>query len=606
MPKWIFAAFGTALILIGSLLAFAIQTSGGDVTVHDVRYPAKDGAVLSGLLYVPKTATAQSPAPAILVSHGLINTREMQSPFAIELSRRGYVVLAMDMSGHGYSGGVLGQNAAGGPDAFAYLKSLAFVDKANMGLEGHSLGGAPVIAAARANPDGYRAVVLEGSSPSLAGRRPAPGAPDPAATAAPLRNLLVVFGQYDEFAPTMWGVPKGSLMPASKRLISLFGAQGAVEPGQVYGSITDGTARMLIVPAVDHPQEHFTKAGVGAAIDWFEKIMPSAKPLASSDQIWLWKEIGTLIGFVGCVFLILGVFHWLVLTKTFAGLLNDGEAVAERRGVRWWIGFVLSAAVPALLYFPTMENGQKIFMAPFGWIGATAWASKTFAEQINNQLVVWALASGIVSLLLSLVLRPRKPAFTHRWGLALIAAVLSVGAGYLSLVLADLVFKVDFRFWVLGLKPFDLRHFGYFLLYLPFFLVFFLLAMRGFAGAIPVRGEGRTAAVIWGGLAMSLGFVVLLTLQYGVMHRTGLLMHGNALLTIVAFQFVPLLFVIGLIGAFTWRRTNAYEAGAFISALFITWYVTTGTAIYPARLANAPAAAPAAVSTAMPAKPAPN
>jgi pimeloyl-ACP methyl ester carboxylesterase len=603
MPKWTLAAFGAALILVGSLLAFMIQTSGGAVAVHDVRYPAKDGAVLSGLLYVPKGATAQSPAPAILVSHGLINTREMQSPFAIEMSRRGYVVLAMDMSGHGYSGGVLGQNAAGGPDAFAYLQSLAFVDKANLGLEGHSLGGAPTIAAARANPDGYKAIVLEGSSPSLAGgRRPATAAP--VAAPSPLRNLLVVYGQYDEFAQTMWGVPKGSLLPTSKRLISLFGANGDVVPGQVYGSIADGTARMLILPAIDHPQEHFTKAGVGAAIDWFEKIMPSAKPLASSDQTWLWKEIGTLIGFTGCVFLILGVFHWLVLTKTFASLLNVGAAAAERRDVRWWTGFVLSAAVPALLYFPTMENGQKIFMAPFGWVGATAWAGKTFAEQVNNQLVVWALASGLVSLLLSLILQRGKTAFSHRWGLAAAAAVISVAAGYLALVLVDLVFKVDFRFWVLGLKPFDLRHFGFFLLYLPFFVVFFLLAMRGFAGAIPVRGEGKTAAVVWGGLAMSLGFMVLLLMQYGVMRQTGLLMHGNALLTIVAFQFVPLLFVIGLIGAFTWRLTNSYEAGAFICALFITWYVTTGTAIYPVRPPTPAPTAPLAATPAPP--PAPN
>ena len=604
MPKWSLAAFGAALILIGSLLAFAVQTSGGAVAVHDVRYPAKDGAVLSGLLYVPKGATAQSPAPAILVSHGLINTREMQSPFAIELSRRGYVVLAMDMSGHGYSGGVLGQNAAGGPDAFAYLKSQAYVDKANLGLEGHSLGGAPTIAAARANPGGYKAFVLEGSSPSLAGRRPVAGAPDPAAAFAPLRNLLVVFGQYDEFAPTMWGVPKGSLMPTSKRLISLFGASGPVVPGQVYGSIADGTARMLILPAVDHPQEHFTKAGVGAAIDWFEKIMPSAKPLASGDQIWLWKEIGTLIGFIGCVFLILGVFHWLALTKPFADLLNVGEAAAKRRDVRWWAGFGLSAAVPALLYFPAMENGQKIFMAPFGWVGATAWAAKTFAEQINNQLVVWALASGIVSLILSLVLRPGKTAFTHRWPLAFVAAVVSVGAGYLALALVDLAFKVDFRFWVLGLKPFDLRHFGFFLIYLPFFVVFFLLAMRSFAGAVPVRGEGKTAAVLWGGLAMSLGFAVMLLLQYAVMRQTGLLMHNNALLSIVAFQFVPLLFVVGLIGAFTWRLTNSYEAGAFICALFITWYVTTGTAIYPARASSPPTPRTAPSATPMPTPPA--
>jgi len=36
-----------------------------------------------------------------------------------------------------------------------------------------------------------------------------------------------------------------------------------------------------------------------------------------------------------------------------------------------------------------------------------------------------------------------------------------------------------------------------------------------------------------------------------------------------------------VIGAFTWRLTNSWLPGAFICALFITWYVVAGTAVYP-------------------------
>src|SRR6185437_12730543 len=84
---------GWALVVAGALFAHLVQTAG------DV------GVTFSALLYEPAAATPQHPAPAVLVSHGFINTREMQSPFAIELARRGFVVLAMDMEGHGYSGG---------------------------------------------------------------------------------------------------------------------------------------------------------------------------------------------------------------------------------------------------------------------------------------------------------------------------------------------------------------------------------------------------------------------------------------------------------------------------------------------------------------------
>ena len=86
---------------------------------------------------------------------------------AIELSRRGFVVLAMDMTGHGNSDAAVGQQGFGGPAALRYLRGLPYVDTANVGLEGHSLGGGPVVAAAESAPDGYKAVVLEGSTPAI-------------------------------------------------------------------------------------------------------------------------------------------------------------------------------------------------------------------------------------------------------------------------------------------------------------------------------------------------------------------------------------------------------------------------------------------------------
>ena len=167
MRKWLAFGLAWALILGGAFWAHRVQTSGGAVTVSEVRIPAEAGVTVSGLLYAPATATATQPAPGVLVSHGYINTREMQSAFAIELARRGVVVLAMDMTGHGYSEAAVGQQGFGGPASLRYLQSLPFVDKANIGLEGHSLGGGPVVGAAASDPAGYKAVVLEGSTPAI-------------------------------------------------------------------------------------------------------------------------------------------------------------------------------------------------------------------------------------------------------------------------------------------------------------------------------------------------------------------------------------------------------------------------------------------------------
>src|SRR5882724_13167608 len=161
--KWSLAIVGAALILAGGVLAYLTQTSGG-IQIRDVRFTGAKGNIMSALLYIPPNATAKTPAPGVLAVHGYINSRETQDGFAIEFARRGYVVLALDQTGHGYSDPPAFANGFGGPDGLAYLRGLDFVDKNNIGLEGHSMGGWTVLAAATAMPDDYKSMVLEGSS----------------------------------------------------------------------------------------------------------------------------------------------------------------------------------------------------------------------------------------------------------------------------------------------------------------------------------------------------------------------------------------------------------------------------------------------------------
>jgi pimeloyl-ACP methyl ester carboxylesterase len=556
MRKWAAFALAWVVILGGSFLAHWVQTNEGRTAVTEVRIPAEEGVTVSGLLYTPRTATAATPAPGILVSHGYINTREMQSPFAIELARRGYVVLAMDMTGHGYSGGIVGTAGFGGPAALRYLKSLPQVDKAHIGLEGHSMGGGPVLAAAVADPEGYRSIVLAGSTPGLLGAK-APANP---------KNLAIVFGQFDEFAPLMWGVPKGSLVETSPKLQKLFGVPGPIAEDQVYGDIAAGTARVLANPPVTHPWEHFSSAGVGDTVDWFQRTLPAPAAKPVSDQVWLLKEAGTLAGFIGMVGLILATFDLLLGFGPFKALAEPAQPVVERRNGRWWLSLLITAALPALTYFPLMKVGQAFFpMAPF-------------PQWIQNQLLVWALGTALITLLIGLVLRS-KPAFSNRWALATGAAVVTMAVAYLSLVLVDALFKVDYRFWVLGLKPLSAARALELPAYLVLWTLFFLVALRSLAANIAVRGEGFIAAIGWAKVAMAMGFLVLVVWEYATLFATGFLgTPKEPLNVIIAIQFVPLLGVIGVVGGFTYRRTNSYVPGALICALLISWYVTSGTA----------------------------
>ena len=113
-----------ALLLVfgGGVIAALVQTDFGAVRVQDVRFAVADGRVVHAKLYRPRGATAEAPAPGVLAVHGYINANGTQSPYAIELARRGYVVLAIDQPGHGYSDPPAFAGGFGGPEALADLR----------------------------------------------------------------------------------------------------------------------------------------------------------------------------------------------------------------------------------------------------------------------------------------------------------------------------------------------------------------------------------------------------------------------------------------------------------------------------------------------------
>jgi pimeloyl-ACP methyl ester carboxylesterase len=567
--RWSLAILGLVLILAGGLLAHFTQTAGG-IRIEDIRFKGAKGNTMSALLYIPPNATPQIPAPGILAVHGYINSRETQDGFAIEFARRGYVVLALDQTGHGYSDPPAFANGFGGPDGLAYLRSLEIVDKNNIGLEGHSMGGWTVLAAATAAPNDYKSMVLEGSSTGK------PFAAD--GTASWPRNVALVFAQYEEFSTLMWGVDLARDVTQSPKLWGLFGTQGPVEPGKIYGDIAQGTARVLNTPAITHPAEHISHEAIGHSLDWFAKTLQGGTPRPVDDQIWFRKEIGTLIALIGFVALLIGAFDALLEAPMYSRLrlpeIADGTMPEHTAasGRRWTTAFILSAFIPALTYYPAFALGGT-FVTPSAFL----------PQGITNQILVWAVINGLITL----ALMRFAPKRASRSGIVLqsaVIAVASVAIGYAALWLADLAFKIDFRFWIVALKLMSAKQFLIFLIYLVPFTAFFVIALHVLHRNFSTMAAPRGALYLTNMLALTLGFIVLVGGQYAILWLTGKLFNPLPdpgfvpLSTIVAIQFVPLLAICAVIATFTWRRTGSSLPGALICGLFVTWYVVAGTA----------------------------
>jgi hypothetical protein len=176
----------------------------------------------------------------------------------------------------------------------------------------------------------------------------------------------------------------------------------------------------------------------------------------------------------------------------------------------------------------------------------------------------------------------RRPVERDVAGKALLA-VASVGAVYLAVLVAHWVFKTDFRFWVVALKPMAAHHVPAFLAYVVPFTAFFYVSQKALHATLSLRHAGPERQYATGMVATAGGFGLMLVVLYAWLFATGHLptaLGVDVLFTVIAIQFVPLLALTGVVAVFTWRRTNGALTGALICGLLVTWYIVAGQATH--------------------------
>ena len=92
----IWLCIGIALMLLCCIVVSTVQTSAGKVTMKELSFETDSGYLMSAYLFIPDSATPETPAPAVVTSHGYLNNKEMTDANYVELARRGFVVLAID------------------------------------------------------------------------------------------------------------------------------------------------------------------------------------------------------------------------------------------------------------------------------------------------------------------------------------------------------------------------------------------------------------------------------------------------------------------------------------------------------------------------------
>ena len=80
------------LILVGSFFSNAINTDFGKIKTDRLYLMNDNGYTVSARIYIPKTATQEAPAPAMIICPGGDSPSDLLTPWASEIARRGFVV----------------------------------------------------------------------------------------------------------------------------------------------------------------------------------------------------------------------------------------------------------------------------------------------------------------------------------------------------------------------------------------------------------------------------------------------------------------------------------------------------------------------------------
>ena len=131
---------------------------------EEITFSSSDDAVsLSGWFFPVRGTT---PAPAIVLCHGIWTGRRECLPLALKFHEAGYNVLCFDFRAHGLSGGrytTVGHNETNDVlGAVDFLMQRPEVDHERIGVIGFSMGGAATIQAAARCPN-IAAVVADSS-----------------------------------------------------------------------------------------------------------------------------------------------------------------------------------------------------------------------------------------------------------------------------------------------------------------------------------------------------------------------------------------------------------------------------------------------------------
>jgi len=555
--------FSTSMISV-----LLLNNDYGSLNVSTVNIPYGNSR-LTGLLYRPIDASESNKLPIVICAHGVSNSKFTMSGIALEVARRGFVTLSLDLAGHGNSESVSNDDSTLGiTAAINYLSSLPYTNSSVLGVIGHSMGAGAARATAISHGNITATVLIGGATSNLSN--------DFNSTFP--KNLLIAVGEYDEFY--------SDVDILTTELGEVFGTLSTIIPNHAYyGNFAPESqnARRLVISKTIHILEPIDPKIVSETVDW---IQNSLKPLEefdiyylpSNNLIYTFRDISSLLALISIVSIF---FPLIFLIYDLSSFSQEEEKLENRLDpLPIWKTSLTWGVLLILLYLPFSVIGMMIPIPPM-----------RFASSIALWLLfVAAILFGIIYFLpkyysFSLGVNKEKILQIREW--------VPIKGGLLALSIFLSLYGVMFMFYrLLNVQiGFLLAIFSdilvierliSFVIVLPVFVVYFIIDGLFFHAArnqISSNSDLQEKLVSLGKFltAKSWPFLIftpiyILRILFGV----NLLPGGLLALSFQFYLVIGLLFFVGSIMTWLWyRASKSIFPGALFNSLIFVWILAS-------------------------------
>lgn len=282
--------------------------------------------------------------PGVVIAHGFAASERVMLAHAHVLALAGYAVVLTDFVGHGRNALPFDRDSLqeGIDHAYEVLIAQPEVDVERIALLGHSMGGSAAMAAARRNPERYRATIAI--------------SPEPASvTSSTPRNLLLQAGTWE---------------PRYLRNAEFLLQRG----GGPSDDFSSGRARALVsIAAAEHLSILFRSSSHRGVVEWLDRALefdpPERVDYADRRIIWWLAH----------------VMGWMFIVASMAPVHRravDSERGLVRRPMHW-VGL---AGAPLLASLVMVGLARVIDV---GNLGGT---------MVGGGLALWLLVAGTIAL----------------------------------------------------------------------------------------------------------------------------------------------------------------------------------------------------------------